>query len=79
MKGQTTNKTNKTTDTELENCKWKAQYSYDMSNYLLDSVRKLRGKNDVLKMKIEEQEKRLKLYAVSIVSMALALLIHIFC
>lgn len=49
-----------------------------MSNYLLDSVRKLRGKNDVLKMKIEEQEKRLKLYAVSIVSMALALLITIF-
>ena len=49
-----------------------------MSNYLLDSVRKLRGKNDVLKMKIEEQEKRLKLYAVSIVSMALALLISIF-
>ena len=48
MKGQTTNKTN----IELENCKWKAQYSYDMSNYLLDSVRKLRGKNDVLKMKI---------------------------
>ena len=48
----------------MENCKWKAQYSYDMSNYLLDSVRKLRGKNDVLKMKIEEQEKRLKLYAV---------------
>lgn len=74
MKGQTTNKTN----IELENCKWKAQYSYDMSNYLLDSVRKLRGKNDVLKMKIEEQEKRLKLYAVSIVSMALALLITIF-
>lgn len=74
MKGQTTNKTN----IELENCKWKAQYSYDMSNYLLDSVRKLRGKNDVLKMKIEEQEKRLKLYAVSIVSMALALLISIF-
>ena len=74
MKGQTTNKTN----IELENCKWKAQYSYDMSNYLLDSVRKLRGKNDVLKMKIEEQEKRLKLYAVSIESMALALLISIF-
>ena len=75
MKGQTTNKT---TDTELKNCEWKAQYSYDMSNYLLDSVRKLRGKNDVLKMKIEEQEKRLKLYAVSIVSMALALLMSIF-
>ena len=74
MKGQTTNKTN----IELENCKWKAQYSYDMSNYLPDAVRKLRGKNDVLKMKIEEQEKRLKLYAVSIVSMALALLISIF-
>lgn len=50
-----------------------------MSNYLLDAVRKLRGENNVLKMKIEEQEKRLKLYAVSIVSMALALLIHIFC
>ena len=75
MKGQTTNKTN----IELENCKWKAQYSYDMSNYLLDSVRKLRGKNDVLKMKIEEQEKRLKLFTISVVTMALALLIHIFC
>ncbi len=75
MKGQTTNKTN----IELENCKWKAQYSYDMSNYLLDAVRKLRGKNDVLKMKIEEQEKRLKLFTISVVTMALALLIHIFC
>ena len=74
MKGQATNKTN----IELKNCEWKAQYSYDMSNYLLDAVRKLRGENDVLKMKIEEQEKRLKLYAVSIVSMALALLISIF-
>lgn len=75
MKGQATNKTN----TELKNCEWKAQYSYDMSNYLLDAVRKLRGKNDVLKMKIEEQEKRLKLFTISVVTMALALLIHIFC
>lgn len=75
MKGQATNKTN----TELKNCEWKAQYSYDMSNYLLDAVRKLRGKNDVLKMRIEEQEKRLKLFTISVVTMALALLIHIFC
>lgn len=50
-----------------------------MSNYLLDAVRKLRGKNDVLKMRIEEQEKRLKLFTISVVTMALALLIHIFC
>ena len=75
MKGQTTNKTN----IELENCKWKAQYSYDMSNYLFDAVRKLRGENHILKMRVEEQEKRLKLFTISVVTMALALLIHIFC
>lgn len=75
MKGQTTNKTN----IELENCKWKAQYSYDASNYLFDAVRKLRGENHILKMRVEEQEKRLKLFTISVVTMALALLIHIFC
>lgn len=63
----------------MENCKWKAQYSYDMSNYLLDVVRKLRGENHILKMRVEEQEKRLKLFTISVVTMALALLIHIFC
>ena len=77
MKGEATRKVNGKAEDTFE-C-WKAQYSYDASNYLFDAVRKLRGENDVLKMKIEEQEKRLKLYAVSILFMALALLIHIFC
>ena len=77
MKGEATRKVNGEAEDTFE-C-WKAQYSYDASNYLFDAVRKLRGENHILKMRVEEQEKRLKLFTISVVTMALARLIHIFC
>lgn len=77
MKGEATRKVNGKAEDTFE-C-WKAQYSYDASNYLFDAVRKLRGENHILKMRVEEQEKRLKLFMISVLTMALALLIHIFC